>query len=106
VIGRRSGIAFRAVQPVAEPAGPPRFGDHPWPLYPRRIVAHVLEMAARQLRDPMVLFVQMKSGDGLLHDYTSPRAHRPMVWGASGIDRLAALTATRRVVCGSEEYRG
>lgn len=44
-----------------------RLGDNPWPLDPRRSVAYMLEMAARQFRDPVALIVQVETANGLFH---------------------------------------
>lgn len=44
------------------------FGRDPFARGPRGIVAHVLVMAALELRDPMLFFVLMETGDAALHD--------------------------------------
>src|SRR4051812_1428830 len=44
------------------------FGRHnPWPVDPRRAMAHVLRVAAFQVGDPVPLVVLMKAGDASFH---------------------------------------
>jgi hypothetical protein len=40
-----------------------RFGDHPGPKLPRRIVTDVLSVTALELGDPVLFFVLMKTND-------------------------------------------
>jgi hypothetical protein len=45
----------------------PCHGDHPWPIYPRRLMTHVLRMSAGQVSHPVTDVVLMKSDNRLLH---------------------------------------
>ena len=63
--GRR--VAQHAVQHLAEPRAATLLREHPRPQLPRRIMPHVLVVAAGQFRDPVALIVLMKACDRLLH---------------------------------------
>jgi hypothetical protein len=66
-IRRLASIALLAVEQFAQHGRATLLGDDPRPLNPRRPVSNVLKVAARQLRDPVVLSVQVESSDGLVH---------------------------------------
>jgi hypothetical protein len=68
MIRRSAGITFFAVQPLAQHARPAGLAGDPRPFDPGRAVADMLEVAACQLRHPMMLFVLMETGNGLLHE--------------------------------------
>jgi len=44
-----------------------RFGQHPRPVGHRRLVTHVLPVAAGQIRHPIAMFVLVVSRDRLVH---------------------------------------
>ena len=67
MIRRGSGITFFAVQLLAQHVRPAGLGNDPRPCDPGRAVADMLEVAACQLRHPMMLFVLMETGNGLFH---------------------------------------
>ena len=62
-------VAADAVQLVAEKAGAARRFEHPRALAKRRVVAHMLSVAAGQLGDPVAVVVLMPAGDGLVHSF-------------------------------------
>lgn len=71
-IGGRARVALLAFQPPPQHARASLPGQHPGAHGPGRIVAHVLEMPAGQFRDPVVVLVEVKTGDGLLHVLVDP----------------------------------
>ena len=50
--------------------------DHPWPLLPRRIVTHVLRMAALQVGDPIADVVLMEPDDAARNGVWRRHDHR------------------------------
>jgi hypothetical protein len=50
---------------------PTFFFQNPGPIRHRRLVTHMLTMAALQICDPVTLFVQMKPNNGLMHTQAS-----------------------------------
>lgn len=62
-----AGIAFLAVEHLAEHPVPTLQRDHPRAIDPRWFMAHMLIMAALKLGHPVPLVVLMKADDGLLH---------------------------------------
>ena len=60
-------IATFALHHGSDAFGSFRLAQHPFADGPRRIVAHMLGVAAGERGDPMLLFVLMKAGHGLLH---------------------------------------
>ncbi len=68
MIRRLAGIAFLAVERLADLPHSASVGGDPGPQDPGRVMADVLKMPARQLGDPMVLVVLMVAGDTLPHD--------------------------------------
>src|SRR5690349_16998120 len=44
-----------------------RLGQHPWPVGHRRLVTHVLPVAASQVGHPIAMFVLMVPRDRLVH---------------------------------------
>lgn len=61
-------LTFFTVERGAEVLIPSSLADHPWAIEKRRVMAHVLPMAAGQLRHPISLFVLVISDDRLLHN--------------------------------------
>jgi hypothetical protein len=57
--------AFFAEQCSAQALLAALFFDDPWAERPRRIVAHVLAVAAGQIGDPVFLLILMKADDDL-----------------------------------------
>jgi hypothetical protein len=49
-------------------AGPSEFAQDPGPAHKRRLMTHVLPVPAREISDPVAVFVLMKAGDWLLHE--------------------------------------
>ena len=47
------------------------FGQDPWPVRHRRLVTHMLSMAASQIGHPIAVFVEMIPDDRLVHDKCS-----------------------------------
>ncbi len=70
-IRRRTLGAFDAAQYLAESLRPALRADHPWPVLPRRVVPHMLIVAALELSNPMTLLVLMKPHDATFY---SPHA--------------------------------
>lgn len=66
-IRRRTRIAFLTRQALPLHADAPGLALHPGPLGPRRIVAYMLIMSAGQFCHPILVFVEMKTDDGLIH---------------------------------------
>ena len=66
-IARLAAIALLAVEQLTLHGRATLLGNHPRPLNPRRPVSNVLKVAARQLRHPVVLSVEVEAGDGLVH---------------------------------------
>jgi hypothetical protein len=86
-------VADHAVQHLAQPRAATLLREHPRPQLPRRIVPHVLVMAAGQFRDPVVLIVLMKACYRLLHG--SPRGDlADSIWSLDSIRSLAARSVT------------
>jgi hypothetical protein len=56
-IRRRALIAFFAVEQRTDVLVSPFVRDDPWPVDPRRVMAHVLIVAALELGDPILMFV-------------------------------------------------
>jgi len=56
---------FDAHQSLPQEATSTRFGRHPGPGLPRRIVPHMLSVTAFELGDPMFLFILMEPDDPL-----------------------------------------
>lgn len=52
---------------MAEHGAPALLADDPGPAGPRRVVTHVLAVAAGQVSHPVGRFVKMESDDGLKH---------------------------------------
>lgn len=67
IIWRCTKFALLAVESLPYVLLSTRLRNNPGPLDPRRGVAHVLEVAARQLRDPVILIVEVETGNGLFH---------------------------------------
>ena len=63
----RSRLAGDALQPLANHAGPAVVGENPRTHLPRRVVAHVLGVAALQVGHPVILGVLVKTDDLPLH---------------------------------------
>ena len=42
--------------------------DNPWPTHERGLMANMLPMPAREIGDPVAVFVLMKAGDRLMHE--------------------------------------
>lgn len=57
------GIALPTLDFRADESIPPLGRQHPGPVLPRRVVAHVLLVAAGKLDDPVGLVVLVKSDD-------------------------------------------
>jgi len=66
-IGLSRLLAAEAVQLAAKPPTPVFFRCCPHPDAQRRLVADVLSMPAGQIRDPVSLFILVKSDDALFH---------------------------------------
>jgi len=75
-VARRAAVALAAFEAHAEMAAPSLLGRDPAARGPRRIVSHVPVVAALELRDPMVFFILMETGDPALHDARSYNANR------------------------------
>jgi hypothetical protein len=60
-------VATFALQDAADPLRSFCFAEHPFAEGPGRIVAHVLGVAAVELRCPMVLFILTETDYGPLH---------------------------------------
>ena len=60
-------IAMLAIQWVAQEAAAAFLCLHPRPLDQRRVVAHVLPVAAGQNGPPIPLLILLKADDDLLH---------------------------------------
>ena len=69
-------ITSDAVEFLSQSAPATVLRNHPGTFHVRRIMAHVLIMAAFQLRHPVTFFIQMKSSDLSLHCRRSPQAAR------------------------------
>ncbi len=67
IVGWGVFVAFLAAEFVADVRSSAGFGRDPRSVHPRRVVANVLVVAARKLRDPMLLVVDVVADDGLLH---------------------------------------
>jgi hypothetical protein len=63
----RSLVANHALQPLADHAGSTGVGQHPWSDLPRRLVAHVLGVAALEVGHPVAFGVLVKSRDSSPH---------------------------------------
>jgi hypothetical protein len=63
----RSLLANNALQPLPDHAVPAGVGQHPWTDLPRRLVAHVLGVAALEVGYPVAFDVLMKSRDSPAH---------------------------------------
>jgi hypothetical protein len=66
-IGLSRLLAAETVQLAAEPSLPALFSRRPDTDTQRRLVADVLSMPAGQIRDPVSLFVLVKTDDALFH---------------------------------------
>jgi hypothetical protein len=60
-------VTLWAIEYGGQVALPTVFGRHPAPNLPGRIMAHVLLVAARELRYPVALLVLMETSNRLLH---------------------------------------
>ena len=60
-------VAELAIQRKAQKAAAPFFRSHPRPLDQRRVVAHVLPVAAGQNGPPIPLLILLKADYDLLH---------------------------------------
>lgn len=65
----RPEITFLALQLEADHGGTPFGSDDPGAQHPGRVVSHVLEVAAFQLRDPMALFILVIADNGTVHEH-------------------------------------
>ena len=72
LIGWGALFAFPAIQFLAQLAGAALGREHPGPQRPRRVVAHMLVVPARQFRDPMRFLVLVKPHYAPLHLPVSP----------------------------------
>jgi hypothetical protein len=63
----RSLVANHALQPLADHAGSTGVGQHPWSDLPRRLVAHVLGVAALEVGHPVAFGVLVKPRDSSPH---------------------------------------
>jgi hypothetical protein len=59
--------AFFTVQRLAKMLRPSGFGQDPGPAHKRRLMAYMLSVPAREISDPVTVFVLMKAGDRLMH---------------------------------------
>ena len=50
---------------------PPILCQNPWPIRHRRLVTHMLTMAALEVGHPITILVHMISDNGLMHAHTS-----------------------------------
>ncbi len=66
-LGQLGPVAEGAVEFRSEPSRPLGLVEDPWPLLEGRPMADVLGVQARQLGDPVAVFVLMKPDDGPLH---------------------------------------
>jgi hypothetical protein len=71
----RGFVASNAVQLDAKAAGATLGRGNPGPELPRRIVTHVLAVAAPQLGHPVRFVILVKSNDRLLHRAASARSY-------------------------------
>ena len=62
-VGQLGPVTQRAVEGLAEAAGPPGIGRHPRPILERRPVANVLVVQTRQLRHPVPHVILVKPDD-------------------------------------------
>jgi hypothetical protein len=60
-------LTFLAIQLVAHEPAPSLFGQDPFSNHPRRLVPHVTAVAAVQVRDPIVVFILVKTDDDSFH---------------------------------------
>jgi hypothetical protein len=60
-------IAFLAIQGCAEMPGAPFFGEHPGPRRHRRLMTHMLAMAAVEIRNPVAFVILMVPYDPSRH---------------------------------------
>lgn len=74
IVYRQILIAFFTVQLITQHGFPAGFRYDPGPAYQRRIVAHVLVVAACQLRHPMIFFIFVISDDRLFHYLRIPES--------------------------------
>jgi hypothetical protein len=56
-----------AIELVANESAPALFRQDPGPEHPRWLVPHVPAMSAFQVRNPIGVFILMKTDDGSLH---------------------------------------
>lgn len=73
---RRHFVAQAAFERRPEPSSPAVRVDDPRPQLERRLVAHVLLMAAGELRDPVAVRVSVVADDRALHGARVRRAAR------------------------------
>jgi hypothetical protein len=59
--------AFFAVQRLPKMARPSEFAQDPGPAHKGRLMAYMLSVPARELSDPVSVFVLMKADDRLMH---------------------------------------
>jgi hypothetical protein len=77
VIQRSAGVTLFAVELMAQHGRAARPGYHPGPLCPGRVVTDMLEVAARQFRDPVLLVILVVACNGLFHNLSDrPRNAR------------------------------
>ena len=60
-------FALHAVKFQPEPRAPAGLGHYPGPLGPRRLVAHMLVMAAGKLGHPVVFLILVIANDWQVH---------------------------------------
>jgi hypothetical protein len=73
-LGQLSPIAERAIKFRSEPSRPLGLVEDPWPLLEGRLMADVLVVQARQLSDPVAVFVLMEADDAASHPFRRDRA--------------------------------
>ena len=65
-------IAFFTVQLRAEMAAPSLLGQHPRSRRHRRLMAHMLSVAAFKIRHPMTFLILVKADDSTNHKLAGP----------------------------------
>ena len=64
-------VAFLAIQRRAESLFPPFLGEDPRSGRHRRLMTHMLTVAAFEIRHPMILFIQVIADNSTNHDQSS-----------------------------------
>ena len=67
-------VAFLTIERLSKVPTPPFFGHYPGATHKRRLMAYVLPMPAREIGDPVAVFVLMKPDDRRLHASTTSSA--------------------------------